>query len=130
MYWNGVFSQNFWIFGIPAVLGPFFGMKFLFFELDFLQFRGFFCQRPYQNQVFFWNEVILGFLWPSRLKGGGVLPELFGFFWILWNSCSSGPFFLLVRVFGVDSDCSGDSDCSKWVFDPGATRIARSGFLQ
>ena len=26
--------------------------------------------------------------------------------------------FLLVRVFGVDSDCSGDSDCSMWVFDP------------
>ena len=38
--------------------------------------------------------------------------------------------FWLVCIFGVDSDCSGDSDCSKWVFDAGATRIARSGFLQ
>ena len=38
--------------------------------------------------------------------------------------------FLLVRRSGVDSDCSGDSDCSKWGFDPGATRIARNGFLQ
>ena len=33
---------------------------------------------------------------------------------------------MLVRRSRVDSD----SDCSKWVFDPGTTRIARSGFLQ
>ena len=26
--------------------------------------------------------------------GGGGSPRTFGFFWIFWNSCSSGPFFL------------------------------------
>ena len=27
----------------------------------------------------------------------------------------------LVFIFGVDLDCTGDSACSKWAFDPGVT---------
>ena len=41
-----------------------------------------------------------------------------------------GSIKVLVYGYGVDSDCAGGSDCPKWVFDPGAARIARGGFLQ
>ena len=39
------------------------------------------------------------------------------------------PRILLVCENGVCWIAWGGSDCSKWVFDPGAARIARSGFL-
>ena len=50
--------------------------------------------------------------------------------WVVRDCLQNRLKILLVRRFVVDSDCSGDSDCLKWVFDPRATRIARNGFLQ
>ena len=73
--------------------GPFFfGMKFLFLDfLDFLQFRAFFS-KPYQNQGFFWNEVIFVVF---GLRGGGVVsPRTFGFFGFFGIPAVLGPFFL------------------------------------
>ena len=69
---------------------------------------------------------------------------------MLSKNCCTLVFGWSTRVARIDSDCCtpqkptssnpsrlevknplpGDSDCSKWAFDPGATRIARSGFLQ
>ena len=48
-----VSPRTFGFFGFPAVLGPFFGMKFMFLDfLNFLQFQAFFFQSLTRTRVF------------------------------------------------------------------------------
>ena len=51
----------------------------------------------------------------SKERPRNIQNEDFNVFLFFCFSCDC---FLLVRICGVDSDCSGDSGCSKWGFWP------------
>ena len=72
--------------------------------LDFWAFSAVssvFFSKPYQNQGFFWNEVISCFLLAFE-AGGVVSPRTFGFFGFLGIPAVLGPFFFGMKFLFFD----------------------------